>query len=97
MVASGTTISATHTDKVFRKAFKRRHCLVPVDNFYEWKRIGPKEKQPYANGLQGCGLMALAELWENWKSSADEMGAELHHSDDNPERFMRRSFITGCR
>ena len=22
----------------FREAFQQRHCLVPVDNFYEWKR-----------------------------------------------------------
>src|SRR5262249_5970917 len=32
----------------FRDAFSRRRCIVPVDNFYEWKKIGPKEKQPYA-------------------------------------------------
>lgn len=31
---------------VFREAFKRRRCLVPLDSFYEWKKVG-KEKQPY--------------------------------------------------
>jgi putative SOS response-associated peptidase YedK len=31
----------------FREAFQRRRCLVPVDNFYEWKKI-PTGKQPYA-------------------------------------------------
>jgi putative SOS response-associated peptidase YedK len=41
---------------------------VPVDNFYEWKKLGPKEKQPYAIGLEGGGLMALAGLWETWRS-----------------------------
>ena len=30
---------------VFREAFQRRRCLVPVDNFYEWQKIG-KESQP---------------------------------------------------
>jgi putative SOS response-associated peptidase YedK len=60
------------TKPVFREAFRRRRCLVPVDNFYEWKKLGPKEKQPYAIGLEGGGLMALAGLWENWKSPADE-------------------------
>jgi putative SOS response-associated peptidase YedK len=31
----------------FREAFQRRRCLVPVGNFYEWKKT-PTGKQPYA-------------------------------------------------
>ena len=43
----------------FRDAFERRRCLVPVDNFYEWKKTGAG-KQPYASrsndrGLRGSG------------------------------------------
>src|ERR1700686_4747624 len=53
---------------VFREAFQRRRCIVPVDNFYEGKKLGPKEKQPYAIALADRSLMALAGLWENWKS-----------------------------
>jgi putative SOS response-associated peptidase YedK len=60
------------TKPVFRDAFKRRRCLVPVDNFYEWKKLGPKEKQPYAIALADHRVMALAGLWENWKSPAEE-------------------------
>jgi putative SOS response-associated peptidase YedK len=60
------------TKPVFREAFNRRRCLVPVDNFYEWQKIGPKEKQPYAIALADRGVMALAGLWENWKSPIDE-------------------------
>jgi putative SOS response-associated peptidase YedK len=55
----------------FREAFQRRRCLVPVDNFYEWKNIGPA-KQPCAIALADRGLMALAGLWENWRSPAGE-------------------------
>src|SRR5689334_18018949 len=55
----------------FREAFQRRRCLVPVDNFYEWKKIGAG-KQPYAIALVDRGLMALAGLWENWRSPAGE-------------------------
>jgi putative SOS response-associated peptidase YedK len=29
---------------VFREAFKRRRCLVPIEAFYEWKKLGQKEK-----------------------------------------------------
>jgi putative SOS response-associated peptidase YedK len=55
----------------FREAFQRRRCLVPVDNFYEWKKIG-KGKQPYAVALAEGSLMALAGLWENWRSPSGE-------------------------
>ncbi|HTA13522.1 MAG TPA: SOS response-associated peptidase family protein, partial [Solirubrobacteraceae bacterium] len=55
----------------FREAFRQRRCLVPVDNFYEWQKT-PSGKQPYAIGLKGGGLMALAGLWETWRSPAGE-------------------------
>jgi putative SOS response-associated peptidase YedK len=55
----------------FRKAFERRRCLVPVDNFYEWRKTATG-KQPYALALADRGIMALAGLWENWKSPAGE-------------------------
>jgi putative SOS response-associated peptidase YedK len=32
----------------------------------------PTGKQPYAIGLIGGGLMALAGLWESWRSPAGE-------------------------
>jgi len=55
----------------FREGFQRRRCLVPVDNFYEWKKTATG-KQSYALALADCGLMALAGLWENWRSPAGE-------------------------
>jgi putative SOS response-associated peptidase YedK len=51
----------------FREAFRQRRCLVPVDSFYEWKKTATG-KQPYAIGLKGGGLMALAGLWESWRA-----------------------------
>jgi putative SOS response-associated peptidase YedK len=51
----------------FREAFRQRRCLVPVDNLYEWKKVDGG-KQPYAIGLKGGGLMALAGLWETWRA-----------------------------
>jgi putative SOS response-associated peptidase YedK len=61
----------TETRQAFGDAFERRRCLVPVDNFYEWKKTAAG-KQPYANALADRGIMALAGLWENRKSSAGE-------------------------
>ncbi len=51
------------TASSFRLPFERRRCLIPLDGFYEWETIG-KEKQPYAFGLKGGGLMVMAGLWD---------------------------------
>jgi putative SOS response-associated peptidase YedK len=59
------------TRPAFREAFQRRRCLVPLDNFYEWKKLG-KERQPYAVALADRRLMAMAGLWESWRSPAGE-------------------------
>jgi putative SOS response-associated peptidase YedK len=42
-----------------------------VDNFYERKKTATG-KQPYAIALVNRGLMALAGLWETWRSPAGE-------------------------
>jgi putative SOS response-associated peptidase YedK len=67
--AMGETVD---TKPVFREAFRRRRCIVPVDNFYEWKKLDAKTKQPYAIALEDRSLMALAGLWETWTSPASE-------------------------
>src|ERR1700757_2948120 len=59
------------TKPAFREAFRQRRCLVPVDSFYEWKKIA-SGKQPYAIALADQKLMALAGLWESWRSPAGE-------------------------
>jgi putative SOS response-associated peptidase YedK len=55
----------------FREAFRQRRCLVAVDNFYEWAKT-TSGKQPYAIALANRKLMALAGLWESWRSPAGE-------------------------
>jgi putative SOS response-associated peptidase YedK len=55
----------------FREAFRRRRCLVPLDNFYEWKKLG-KDRQPYAVALVNRRIMAMAGLWESWRAPAGE-------------------------
>src|ERR1700742_2245826 len=58
------------TAPAFRDAFKRRRCLVPADAFYEWQKLDPKHKQPYAIALNSGELYGFAGLWERWKNAA---------------------------
>ena len=51
----------------FRDAFKKRHCLIPADNFYEWMRLDAKSKRPFAIALKSGEPFALAGLWESWR------------------------------
>src|SRR5688572_30256373 len=57
----------------FREAYRRRRCLLPVDNFFEWKAIkGAKAKQPYAIAMKSGEPFALAGVWENWQKAGSQ-------------------------
>jgi putative SOS response-associated peptidase YedK len=64
---------------------------VPIEVFYEWKKLGPKDKQPYAIALADHGIMALAGLWENWKSPAEEWVRSFNDRHDDRQRAERGS------
>src|SRR5829696_399567 len=50
------------TNPVFRDAFRRRRCLVPVDGFYEWVRDG-SARRPMRIHDPADAPLALAGLW----------------------------------
>jgi putative SOS response-associated peptidase YedK len=50
------------TSPLFRDAFRRRRCLVPVDGFYEWRRDGPT-RRPMRILDPGGRPLVLAGLW----------------------------------
>lgn len=52
---------------MFRNAFAKRRAVVPADAYYEWKVLGPREKQPYAFASRSGKPLSLAALWENWQ------------------------------
>ncbi len=83
------------TSPAFREAFKSRRCLIPLDGFYEWQTLSPKVKQPFAVGLKGGSLFAVAGLWERWKDKATGQYLEtftIITTDPNPlmEPFHNR-------
>jgi len=50
----------------FRNALTRRRCLIPVDGFYEWKRL-ETGKVPIRIRMHSGRPFALAGLWEEWR------------------------------
>ena len=50
----------------FRNAMRRRRCLIPADDFYEW--TGPKGKRrPFLLSPKAPKLIAFAGLYEHWR------------------------------
>jgi putative SOS response-associated peptidase YedK len=54
---------------MFRDAYAKRRCIVPVDGFFEWRAIkGARAKQPYAIAMKDGSPFGLAGIWENWRN-----------------------------
>ena len=51
---------------MFRNAFKRKRCLIPVSGYYEWQDT-PGGKQPwYFTARDGSPALTIAGLWDEW-------------------------------
>jgi putative SOS response-associated peptidase YedK len=56
---------------MFREAYARRRCILPVDGFYEWKAIkGTRAKQPFAIAMRDGSPFGIAGIWEKWRDPA---------------------------
>ncbi len=80
---------------MFRDAYRRRRCILPVDGFFEWKATkGQKVKQPYAIAMKDGRSFGIGGLWENRKepssgewvrifslttTDANELVAQIHN------------------
>jgi putative SOS response-associated peptidase YedK len=49
--------------KLFGKALQTTRCLVPVTAWYEWRRMTPEVKQPYAIGRADQGIVTLGAIY----------------------------------
>ncbi len=63
-----TMINARAETLVEKKSFKgplqKRRCVVLADGFYEWKKLGGKDKQPYYIKMRDDRVFAFAGLWD---------------------------------
>ena len=58
-----------HEKPSFRRAYKKRRCLILADGFYEWRKE-EGGKTPYYISLASGDPLAFAGLWENWTDKA---------------------------
>ena len=65
------------TAAAFRLAYAKRHCLVPVNAFFEWS--GERsQRSKWRIRLQDEPLFALAGLWEWWRDPATRESVESY-------------------
>jgi len=78
------------TSPMFRDAFKKRRCLVPVDGFYEWHRDG-KVRTPLTIFDPDGKPLALAGLWTGRQDpETGEWRRTFTIITTRPNEFMRR-------
>lgn len=58
----------------FKQSASKKHCLVLVDGFFEWRQFKGK-KYPYHIHLKSKEPFALAGLWDEW---IEEESGEIH-------------------
>jgi putative SOS response-associated peptidase YedK len=67
-------MSETAAEKpAFRDAMSRRRCLIPADGFYEWLRVGLKQKQPYSFVIIDGSVFVFAGLWDPLRDPGGEV------------------------
>ena len=60
------------TKPMFRSAFKRNRCLIPVSGYYEWQDT-PDGKQPwYFTARDGSPALTIAGLWDEWQDKESD-------------------------
>jgi putative SOS response-associated peptidase YedK len=68
MATFNARAETVETKPVFRDAFKRSRCLIPMSGYYEWQST-PSGKQPwYFTASDGSPLLTAAGLWDEWKN-----------------------------
>jgi putative SOS response-associated peptidase YedK len=59
---------------MFRDAFQRRRCLIPISGYFEWV-MAPDGKQPFYFTRADAAPITVAGLWDEWTNP--ETGAPL--------------------
>ncbi len=90
--------SETVLDKpAFRRAIRRRRCLIPADGFYEWAKVpGHKKKQPYYIHRTDGEPIVFAGMWERWSPPSESESEGEASKTDDPEEVVISCTILTC-
>jgi putative SOS response-associated peptidase YedK len=65
-------VETVATKPAFREPFKRRRCVVVMDGFYEWQKLGDGKKQPHRIVMRDREPFGVAGLWDRWRPPEGE-------------------------
>lgn len=57
----------------YRNAAKQRHCIIPVDGWYEWNTLPTGNKEPHFFSRKDGNLLGLAGLYESWATPENNL------------------------
>jgi putative SOS response-associated peptidase YedK len=90
--ARAETIATTNA---YKRAFRKRRCIIPADAFYEWRKIQVASsrkpiRQPWVVRRHDGEPLAFAGLWETWRDESVE-------DRDAPDAWLRTCAIVTTR
>jgi putative SOS response-associated peptidase YedK len=89
MATFNARAETVETKPVFRDAFKRSRCLIPMSGYYEWQDT-PNGKQPwYFTARDGSPLLTAAGLWGEWKNRESGERIQVLHDDCHHAQQLR--------
>lgn len=79
----------------FKRAFKQRRCIIPMNGFYEWASSAKGKKQPVYCTSSHDELMYAAGIWEHWVDEAQKISLDTYAiitvpANDTMKRFHER-------
>lgn len=96
-------IETAHEKPSFRDSFKKNHCLIIADGFFEWK-TKEKNKIPHYIYKENNELFSFAGIWSEWVNqdtgevnktcsilthNANEFMAEIHNTKKRQPVFLK--------
>lgn len=61
-------LSKAPASRIYAKAWKQRHCVVPMSGYYKWDRQRTPPWPRFVQRRDGLALLA-AGLWEHWEQA----------------------------